>query len=68
MSFLKKFEVVEEIPSDRDLMSFDYFDNVPVGTILTAESSIGIKLDNGMTVCDIGSVWCKKYLREIKGE
>lgn len=63
---MRKFIVKEEIPSARDLHSFDYFDVIPVNTVLYLSEGIGIHLINGMVVCDFGSQWYHKYLEEVK--
>lgn len=59
-----EYVVIKEIPSARDLMGFDYFDDIPVGSILyTRTPTSGCIMYNGMNVCDVNSKMEKEYLK-----
>lgn len=60
----RKFKVIKEVPSRRDLISFNFFESIPIGTILGC-NRISIVTPNNMVVCDIGSNWEKEYFKEI---
>lgn len=60
----KKFIVIHKIPSARDLMSFNYFNDIPEGELLETFGTIGLYY-KGFCICDIGSIWEKKYLKEV---
>lgn len=62
---MRKFVVIQDIPSARDLMSFDTFDTIPIGTILEATNNTCCLYYRGMNICDIGSMWEKRYLKEV---
>ena len=61
----RKFVVIKEIPASRDLMSFNTFDNIPVGEILEAVNNSCCLFYKGMNICDIGSTWESLYLKEV---